>query len=534
MGETRPTDSGRIGSETLARARSAGDTKVFKNVSWSRSGWVRGNSQGQQPWGDTNWAKWWWAAPLLFLLFAGLVTVLWGVNHIENTIESRAAGILEDASISSEGLTFDASYRDVEVGGEIPDGTTADEIEEALEADNSTAFNVRNATITATAAAAAVVAETGDIAVTATSDGEAITLNGTVPSEAQRDELVAAAEGTGLEVIDQLTVSGLEPTSADPDTQIGNFSALVGTLAAGSFTAANLAIGVDGPVTGEIVAADEATAASIEGTAGDGVSVSAPATLGSLDVTANYDGDRIVLDGMVLSEEQSAALESAAGNAVGADNVVNNLTISGLDEAVEGADGRVDALAASLGTFGGLVSGDASMNDTDLTVNGVAADEASQTASTDALASGEDAGLRPGGEISLAEAPAVAEQIDLLQAELDSLQDEIRENVVFETNTNELTPTATATLDKVVAAMNRYPLPVVEVGGHTDDRGGDDLNAALSQSRADAVAAYVSQNVDPGRLEAIGFGESQPIADNGTPEGQAQNRRVEFIAKESF
>lgn len=533
MGDTRPTDSGRIGSETLARARSTGDTKLFKEVNWSKKAYLRGNSRGQQPWGDTNWAKWWWAAPILFLLFAGLVTLLWGISHIENTIEDRAAGILEDAGISSEGLTFEADYRDVEVGGDLPEGVTAEQVEEALEADDSTSFNVRNATIAA-AAATVAVAETGDIAVTAMSDGEAITLRGTVPSQAQADELVAAAEGTGLEVIDELTVSGLEASSADPDGQIGNFSAVVGTLAAGSFTAANLAIGDDGPVTGEIVAADEATAATIEGTAGDGVAVSAPATLGSLDVTANYDGERIVLDGMVLSEEQSAALEAAAANAVGADNVVNNLTISGLDEAVEGADGRVDALAASLGTFGGLISAEASMNDTDLTVNGVAADEASQSASTEALATGEDAGLRPGGEISLAEAPPVAEQIDLLQAELDSLQDEIRENVVFDTNTNDLTPAATATLDKVVAAMNRYPLPVVEVGGHTDDRGTDELNAALSQSRADAVAAYVAQNVDPGRLEAIGFGESQPIADNGTPEGQAQNRRVEFIAKESF
>ncbi len=533
MGDTRPTDSGRIGSGTLARARSTGDKQVFKDVSWSRSGLMRGNSRGQQPLGDTNWAVWWWLAPLLFLIFA-IAALFWGINHIENTIEARAAGILEDANISSEGLAFEADYRDVEVTGQLPDGTTADEIEAALEADDSTSFNVRNATIAATAAAAVAAPETGDIDVSATSDGEALTLRGTVPSQAHADELIAAAQGTGLEVIDELTVSGLDASSADPEAQIGNFSAVVGTLAAGTFTAANLNIGDDGPVTGEIVAADEGAMAAFVDAAGDDVSVSAPATLGSLDVAANYDGERIVLDGTVLSDEQSAALEEAAANAVGAENVVNNLEVSGLDEAVEGADGRVDALAASLGTFGGLVSADATMNDTDLTVNGVAADEASQSASVDALAGGEDAGLRPGGDISLAEAPAVAEQIDLLQAELDGLQDEIRENVVFDTNTNALTPAATATLDKVVDAMNRYPLPVVEVGGHTDDRGGEDLNQGLSQSRADAVAAYVAENVDPGRLEAIGFGESQPIADNGTPEGQAQNRRVEFIAKESF
>ena len=128
----------------------------------------------------------------------------------------------------------------------------------------------------------------------------------------------------------------------------------------------------------------------------------------------------------------------------------------------------------------------------------------------------------------------VEDQIDLLQAELDTLQDEIRQNVVFDTNASTLSPAATATLDKVVEVMNRFPLPVIEIGGHTDDLGPEDANQALSQARADAVAAYIAQSVDPGRLSAVGFGESQPIADTTTDEGRAQNRRVELIARESF
>ena len=86
----------------------------------------------------------------------------------------------------------------------------------------------------------------------------------------------------------------------------------------------------------------------------------------------------------------------------------------------------------------------------------------------------------------------------------------------------------------MAAALQQYPQPVVEIGGHTDSSGSAAFNVALSQQRADAVAAYLGEQIDPGRLAAIGFGESQPIADNATVEGQEANRRVEFIAQESF
>ena len=533
MANSRPKSSGRPGTNTLDRAGSGTDAGVFETAEWSRSALMRGNSQGKEPLGKTNWAVWWWLAPLLLGLFA-VGAIFWGVNRIENAIESQAAGVLENAGISAEGLAFDASYRDVEVTGDLPTGVSATQVEDALESADSSAFNVRNATVAATAAVVASP-DLAPIDVDTTSDGERITLVGTVPSQEDADEIIAAAESTGLEVDSTgLTVSGLDPSADDADGQIGNYTAVIGSLTAGSFTAANLSIGDDGPVTGTIVAADESVAEELQATAGDGVDVTAPATLGSIDTTVNFDGERIVLDGTVLTEEHSATLEGAAADVVGADNVVNNLEVSSLDEAVAGSDDRVDALAASIATFSGLTSADATMNDTDLTVNGIAVDADAQTTAIDATAAGEDVGLRPGGTITLPDGPSLFEQIDLLQAELDALQQEIRENVVFDTNSAELTPLATGTLDKVVDAMNRYPLPVVEVGGHTDDRGPGDLNLELSQARADSVSAYVGQNVDPGRLNASGFGESQPIADNTTEDGQLQNRRVEFIAKESF
>jgi outer membrane protein OmpA-like peptidoglycan-associated protein len=69
----------------------------------------------------------------------------------------------------------------------------------------------------------------------------------------------------------------------------------------------------------------------------------------------------------------------------------------------------------------------------------------------------------------------------------------------------------------------------VEVGGHTDNQGSDANNQALSEARAQAVVAFMAERgVPTDGLQAVGYGEGQPIADNGTAEGRAQNRRISF------
>jgi len=84
-------------------------------------------------------------------------------------------------------------------------------------------------------------------------------------------------------------------------------------------------------------------------------------------------------------------------------------------------------------------------------------------------------------------------------------------------------------LDEAAKVLNDYPDLRVEIQGHTDDVGKDEKNMKLSQDRAESVKAYlVKKGVDEGRLEAKGYGETQPIADNATKEGKAENRRVEF------
>ena len=71
----------------------------------------------------------------------------------------------------------------------------------------------------------------------------------------------------------------------------------------------------------------------------------------------------------------------------------------------------------------------------------------------------------------------------------------------------------------------------LRIGGHTDNRGAREYNIKLSQARAEAVRRYlVERGVEPGRLEAKGYGPDQPIASNDDAEGRQKNRRTEFIS----
>ncbi len=101
--------------------------------------------------------------------------------------------------------------------------------------------------------------------------------------------------------------------------------------------------------------------------------------------------------------------------------------------------------------------------------------------------------------------------------------------VNFDFDKSAIRPDASVILDEAASILNESPGVRVEVGGHTDATGTDEYNQGLSERRAKSVVDYlVSKGVSAGRLDAAGYGESKPVADNGTRDGRAQNRRVEL------
>jgi len=103
-------------------------------------------------------------------------------------------------------------------------------------------------------------------------------------------------------------------------------------------------------------------------------------------------------------------------------------------------------------------------------------------------------------------------------------------NIFFDTNKFDLKSESIAELQKLVEFLTVNPTVHIEISGHTDNVGNDQLNQTLSENRAKAVYQYlISNQVNPGRLVYKGYGKTQPIAPNTTDESRQKNRRTEFM-----
>jgi OmpA-OmpF porin, OOP family len=101
-------------------------------------------------------------------------------------------------------------------------------------------------------------------------------------------------------------------------------------------------------------------------------------------------------------------------------------------------------------------------------------------------------------------------------------------NLYYAPRVNEITPKSMLALEKAVGFLSEHPEYKVKIIGHTDNVGDDDYNMKLSKERAeDVLKIFNRKGISFNRLEAIGKGETSPIADNATDEGRALNRRIE-------
>ena len=102
----------------------------------------------------------------------------------------------------------------------------------------------------------------------------------------------------------------------------------------------------------------------------------------------------------------------------------------------------------------------------------------------------------------------------------------------FATSKADILPESNAVVAQMIALLKENPGLKVSIEGHTDNSGDAKANKGLSERRAQAVlAALKTAGIPAGRLSAAGWGSEKPVADNGTAEGKAQNRRVELVKK---
>lgn len=113
--------------------------------------------------------------------------------------------------------------------------------------------------------------------------------------------------------------------------------------------------------------------------------------------------------------------------------------------------------------------------------------------------------------------------------DLDAIKLVLGDAILFPTGKATLSQAADAALSRVAYNLKQFPDTDVTVVGFTDNTGTVQLNQNLSEQRAESVVNYLeSQGIPASRLKAVGMGENDPIASNDTPEGRAQNRRVEM------
>jgi outer membrane protein OmpA-like peptidoglycan-associated protein len=118
-----------------------------------------------------------------------------------------------------------------------------------------------------------------------------------------------------------------------------------------------------------------------------------------------------------------------------------------------------------------------------------------------------------------------------LREQLDEAGRIVTHGILFDSGSDKIKGESYQTLKEIGQLLTDDPKLRLSIEGHTDSDGTDDYNLKLSQRRSESVRTYLIENykVDGNRLESKGWGESKPIDTNNTPEGKANNRRVELV-----
>ena len=251
-----------------------------------------------------------------------------------------------------------------------------------------------------------------------------------------------------------------------------------------------------------------------------------PASTRPAELTISHQGGSRVISGIVGSNREAEAIRAGAGNLFNSEFEDRLL----VDDDVAEAPWIAEAIAIANNTRN-VEDFSLSIDNDQLQLSGNVTDRISGRSLASAAAD------IAGDKLSVVNnfTPTISGPITLSGEELlaDELQRELNSldtaAIVFKSGSTELTADAKLVLNDVADVIMTYRDLVVEIAGHTDSSGDSLTNLELSRKRAIAVQEYlVDRQVPQARLQPIGYGETNPIADNLTPQGQAANRRIEF------
>lgn len=472
-----------------------------------------------------NWSKWFW----LGLLAVALLTALTGLFHREQVEADLAARSIDKLKSNQNwaGVTFNG--RDATLTG------VAENDAQKLAASKLVleTYGVRVVIDQST------LPEKSDPYVfSAVKNANGIVLTGNYDSSESRAALLAAVASAmpGIALTDKLTLAVGKPEGFD--TLSGFGISQLADLTDGKVNLSDLNYSVVGtpidPPTYTRVAV------AVSGVLpGGGVLKAADLVIPPLgkpyELSGSYDGATVNLTGYAPSIDASAAIELKAKELFPNKTINNALVL-----ASGAAQNFTDYVNFGLKQLSMLENGAFSFKELDFSIKGSPLDAASYDTVSKAAKETLPSGVKLGAIELVKPVAPVIPAIIAQQPALDPtpeakkcLEDISRLLTVgqinFESAQAVISASSKPLLDGIAAILISCPKVKMVITGHTDTDGDDNANQTLSSDRANAVKDFMLKaGIAPTRLSAVGYGETQPLVANDSPENKAKNRRIEF------
>jgi OOP family OmpA-OmpF porin len=351
-----------------------------------------------------------------------------------------------------------------------------------------------------------------------------VTLGGSAPLPASKGRLLEAARAGlgGTEVADQMNLS----RGAPPRFENAALLLLdqIAKLKDGKVTISDDKVSLVGMARD--LGGREAIAAALKNLP-EGFSVAANEIKAPPYIFQAYKdpvASTVTLTGYVPDNNVHAAVTAAAGRKFFSEKVVDNLKAS-----VGAPSGFAGAVGPALGALSRLSTGTLVVSDREVKLSGDVLYDAAGAQIRAGLGKDFPQGWQFKAEISVKPAAAPVDATVCQQLFSDLLA---KGKIRFDSGRATIDPDSAGLLDRLIETALRCPTSNIEIAGHTDTDGEDASNQSLSEKRAQAVADYlVKAGLPAGRFTAMGYGSTQPVAENDTDEGKAQNRRIEFVVR---